>query len=98
MFGMGGIYVQFIKDVMFKVAPITDVETSNLIYSIRTSQLLHGVRSEKPSDIKKLAECIQRISQLTTDFPQIKELDLNPTVVFEEGKGCKVVDVRIGLS
>jgi 4-hydroxybutyryl-CoA synthetase (ADP-forming) len=59
---------------------------------------LQGVRGEKPSDIKKLTECIQRISQLAIDFPQIKELDLNPTVVFEEGKGYKVVDVRIGLS
>jgi 4-hydroxybutyrate---CoA ligase (ADP-forming) len=98
MFGMGGIYVQFLKDVVFKVAPITDLEASGMISSIRTSQLLHGVRGEKPSDIKKLAECIQRISQLATDFPQIKELDLNPVVVFEEGKGCKVVDVRIGLS
>lgn len=98
MFGMGGIYVQFLKDVVFKVAPITDLEASSMISSIKTSQVLQGVRGEKPSDIKKLAECIQRISQLTTDFPQIKELDLNPTIVFEEGKGCKVVDVRIGLS
>ncbi len=98
MFGMGGIYVQFLKDVVFRVAPITDVEASCMVSSIRTNQLLHGVRGERPSDIKKLAECIQRISQLATDFPQIKELDLNPTVVFEEGKGCKVVDARIGLS
>ncbi|PWU78790.1 MAG: acyl-CoA synthetase [Candidatus Nitrosopolaris wilkensis] len=98
MFGMGGIYVQFLKDVVFMVAPFTDLETSCMISSIRTSQVLQGVRGEKPSDIKKLVECIQRISQLATDFPQIKELDLNPTVVFEEGKGCKVVDVRIGLS
>jgi len=97
MFGMGGIYVQVLKDVVFKVAPITDLEASSMILSIRTSQVLQGVRGEKPSDIKKLAECIQRISQLVTDFPQIKELDLNPTIVFEEGKGCKVVDIRIGL-
>jgi 4-hydroxybutyryl-CoA synthetase (ADP-forming) len=98
MFGMGGIYVQFLKDVVFSVTPFTDLEASRMISSITTSQVLQGVRSEKPSDIRKLAECIQRISQLATGFPQIKELDLNPTVVFEEGKGCKVVDVRIGLS
>ena len=98
MFGMGGIYVQFLKDVVFRVAPFTDLEASRMISSIKTIKVLQGVRGEKPSDIRKLAECIQRISQLTTDFPQIKELDLNPTVVFEEGKGCKVVDVRIGLS
>jgi 4-hydroxybutyrate---CoA ligase (ADP-forming) len=98
MFGMGGIYVQFLKDVVFRVAPFTDLEASRMISSIRTIQVLQGVRGEKPSDIKKLAECLQRISQLATDFPQIKELDLNPTVVFEEGMGCKAVDVRIGLS
>jgi 4-hydroxybutyrate---CoA ligase (ADP-forming) len=98
MFGMGGIYVQFLGDMVFRVAPVTDMETSRMISSIRTNQILQGVRGEKPYDTKKLAECIQRISQLVTDFPQIKELDLNPTVVFEEGKGCKVVDVRIGLS
>ena len=98
MFGMGGIYVQFLKDVVFRVAPFTDLEASRMISSIKTIKVLQGVRGEKPSDIKKLAECIQRISQLATDFPQIKELDLNPTVVFEEGKGCKVVDIRIGLS
>ncbi|MGC1928117.1 MAG: acetate--CoA ligase family protein, partial [Candidatus Nitrosopolaris sp.] len=61
-------------------------------------QVLQGVCGEKPSDIRKLAECIQKISQLVTDFPQIKKLDLNPTVVFEEDKRCKVIDVRIGLS
>jgi 4-hydroxybutyrate---CoA ligase (ADP-forming) len=98
MFGMGGIYVQFLKDVVFRVAPFTDLEASRMISSIKTIKVLQGVRGEKQSDIRKLAECIQRISQLTTDFPQIKEFDLNPTVVFEEGKGCKVVDVRIGLS
>ncbi len=75
MFGMGGIYVQFLKDVVFRVAPFTDLESSSMISSIKTSQVLQGVRGEKPSDIKKLAECIQRISQLVTDFPQIKELD-----------------------
>ena len=98
MFGMGGIYVQFLGDVVFRVAPLTDLEASFMISSIRTSQVLQGVRGERQYDIKKLAECIQRVSQLATDFPQIKELDLNPTVVFEDGNGCKVVDVRIGLS
>lgn len=98
MFGMGGIYVQFLKDVVFRVAPVTDLEAESMISSIRTGEVLQGVRGEKPSDIKKITECIQRVSQLVTDFPQIKELDLNPTVVFEESKGCKVVDVRIVIS
>jgi 4-hydroxybutyryl-CoA synthetase (ADP-forming) len=98
MFGMGGIYVEVLKDVIFRVAPITDSEASEMVSSIKTNKLLQGVRGEKPSDVNKLAECIQRISQLVNDFQEIKELDMNPVLVFEKGKGCKVVDVRIGLA
>ena len=98
MFGMGGIYVEVLKDVTFRVAPVTDSEADEMISSIKTNKLLQGVRGEKPSDTKKLSECIQRISQLVTDFQEIKELDMNPVLVFEKGKGCKVVDIRIGLA
>ncbi|TLX84638.1 MAG: acetate--CoA ligase family protein [Thaumarchaeota archaeon] len=98
MFGMGGIYVEVLKDVTFRVAPLTDSEADEMILSIKTNKLLQGVRGEKPSDIIKLSECIQRISQLVTDFQEIKELDMNPVLVFEKGKGCKVVDIRIGLA
>lgn len=98
MFGMGGIYVEVLKDVIFRLAPVTDREADEMISSIKTSKLLQGVRGEKPSDIKKLSECIQRLSQFVTDFKEIKELDMNPILVFDKGKGCKVVDVRIGLA
>ncbi len=98
MFGMGGIYVEVLKDVTFRLAPVTDSETNEMISSIKTHKLLEGVRGEKSSDTKKLSECIQRLSQLVTDFKEIKELDMNPVLVFETGKGCKVVDVRIGLA
>ena len=98
MFGMGGIYVEVLKDVTFRIAPITNSEAEEMISSIKTYKLLQGVRGEKPSDLQKLSECIQKISQLVTDFQEIKELDLNPVLVFEKGKGCKVVDVRIGLT
>ncbi|HMK32514.1 MAG TPA: acetate--CoA ligase family protein, partial [Nitrosopumilaceae archaeon] len=97
MFGMGGIYVEILKDVTFRLAPITESESDEMISSIKTNKLLQGVRGEKPSDTKKLSECLQRISQLVTDFNEIKELDMNPVLVFENGKGCRVVDVRIGL-
>src|SRR5574338_287412 len=97
MFGMGGIYVEVLKDVTFRLAPITDREADEMICSIKTNKLLQGVRGEKPSDVKKLSECIQKLSQLVSDFKEIKELDMNPVLVFETGKGCKVVDVRIGL-
>lgn len=97
MLGMGGIYVEVLKDVTFKLAPVTDRESDDMIASIRTQKLLKGVRGEKPSDIEKLSECIQRLSQLVSDFGEIKELDLNPVLVMEKGSGCRILDVRIGL-
>jgi len=97
MLGMGGIYVEVLKDVTFKLAPVTDKESDDMIASIKTQKLLQGVRGEKPSDIAKLSECIQRLSQLVSDFKEIKELDMNPVLVMEKGKGCKILDVRIGL-
>ena len=97
MLGMGGIYVEILKDVTFRLAPVTDREANDMISSIKTQKLLKGVRGEKPSDIKKLSECIQRLSQLVTDFKEIKELDMNPVLVMEEGNGCKILDVRIGI-
>ena len=97
MLGMGGIYVEVLKDVTFKLAPVTDKEADDMIASIKTQKLLQGVRGEKPSDIAKLSECIQRLSQLVTDFKEIKELDMNPVLVMEAGKGCRILDVRIGL-
>ncbi|MFZ9005556.1 MAG: 4-hydroxybutyrate--CoA ligase [Nitrosopumilaceae archaeon] len=97
MLGMGGIYVEVLKDVTFKLAPVTTREADDMISEIKTQKLLHGVRGEKPSDIEKLSECIQRLSQLVTDFKEIKELDMNPVLVMDKGKGCKILDVRIGL-
>ena len=97
MLGMGGIYVEILKDVTFRLAPLTDQEADDMISSIKTKRLLDGVRGEKPSDISKLSECIQRLSQLVTDFTEIKELDMNPVLVMEQGDGCKILDVRIGI-
>lgn len=97
MLGMGGIYVEVLKDVTFKLAPVTSKEADDMISEIKTQKILQGVRGEKPSDIVKLSECIQRLSQLVTDFKEIKELDMNPVLVMEKGKGCKILDVRIGL-
>ena len=97
MLGMGGIYVEVLKDVTFKLAPVTDDEANDMIETIKMKKILEGVRGEKPSDKSKLSECIQRLSQLVTDFKEIKELDMNPVLVMEKGKGCKILDVRIGL-
>jgi len=97
MLGMGGIYVEVLKDVTFKIAPVTSKEADDMISEIKTQKILQGVRGEKSSDIAKLSECIQKLSQLVTDFKEIKELDMNPVLVMEKGKGCIILDVRIGL-
>ena len=97
MLGMGGIYVEILKDVTFRLAPVTGQEAKEMIDSIKTKKLLKGVRGEKPSDLDALADCIQRVSQMVTDHPQIRELDMNPVLVMEDGKGCRILDVRMGL-
>ena len=97
MFGLGGIYVEVLKDVVFRVAPIHEQEAINMVESIKTIKLLKGVRGEKPSDLKAIADSLQRLSQLVVDFQEIKEFDINPLLVLEEGKGARVVDARIIL-
>lgn len=95
MFGMGGIYVEVLKDVVFNLTPVTSTEAREMINAIQLAPLLAGVRGEKGVDRAALAELIQRLSQLVTDLPQIQELDLNPTLAFETG--AYVVDARISL-
>ena len=97
MFGLGGIYVEVLKDVIFRVAPVVEREAMKMVESIKTIKLLKGVRGEKPSDLKAIADSLQLLSQLVIDFPEIKEFDINPLLVLEEGKGARVVDARIIL-
>ena len=97
MFGLGGIYVEVLKDVVFRLAPIDEQEAERMVESIKTIKLLKGVRGEKPSDLKAVVDSLLRLSQLVTEFPEIEEFDINPLLVLEEGKGARVVDVRIGL-
>ena len=98
MFGLGGIYVEVLKDVVFRIVPIDEKEAINMVESIKTIKLLKGVRGEKSSDLKAIADSLQRLSQLVVDFPEIKEFDINPLLVLEEGKGARVVDARIILN
>ncbi|HOG46369.1 MAG TPA: acetate--CoA ligase family protein, partial [Anaerolineae bacterium] len=98
MFGLGGIYVEVLKDVTFRIAPVTEQEAREMVAEIRSRHLLEGVRGERPSDINAIVGCIQRISQLVTDFPEIVELDINPLLVREAGAGAIAVDMRLVLS
>lgn len=97
MFGLGGIYVEVLKDVQFAIAPVNEEEARNMIKSIKTHELLEGIRGANPSDIDSLVDTILRISQLVTDFPEINEFEINPMMVFDEGEGALAVDMRLML-
>jgi len=97
MFGLGGIYVELLKDVAFRVAPLTPEDAAEMVGEIRSAQILKGFRGQPPADVAALTECIAKVSQLTLDFPQIAECDLNPLKVFTSGHGIIAVDARFGL-
>lgn len=97
MVGLGGIYVEVLKDVVFRLAPIDEQEADKMVDSIKAIKLLKGIRGEAPSDLAAVVDSLQRLSQLITDFPEIEEFDINPLLVLESGKGVRVADVRIGL-
>jgi acetyl coenzyme A synthetase (ADP forming)-like protein len=97
MFGLGGIYTEVLKDVSFRVAPITPQDARDMISEIRGLPLLTGARGGKKADIEAIARCLVGLSQLALDFPQIVELDINPLMVDEPGKGAVAVDCRLAL-
>lgn len=98
VFGLGGVYVEFLKDVVFGLTPMTDMDAVRMIESIRSYPILEGVRGEPPSDVASIAEYLQRLSQMVEEFHDIAEVDINPFLVFEKDKGCKVVDARVILT
>jgi acetyltransferase len=97
MFGMGGTMVEVLKDVSFYLAPLTADEAKQMLISTKTYQILTGVRGEEGVDIDAIAEGLQRLSQLVTEFPQIQELDINPYVVGTEGTTPIAVDARMSV-
>ncbi len=97
MFGLGGIFVEVMKDVNFHMAPITQEEAILMLKSTRSYSILKGKRGQKGVDIVSIANGLQRISQLTTDFPQIIELDINPFIIGETGTDAVVADGRMTL-
>jgi acetyl coenzyme A synthetase (ADP forming)-like protein len=97
MFGMGGIMVEVLKDVSFYLAPLTSDEAKQMLISTKTYKILKGVRGQQGVDIDKIAEGLQRLSQLVTEFPQIQEMDINPYVVGPEGTTPIAVDARMSL-
>ena len=98
MFGLGGVYVETLKDVTFRVPPLTDLDAEEMIRQIRGYPLLEGVRGEAPIDLKALAEVLQRFSQLVEDLPQVAEIEVNPFLVFPDAKDFRAVDARVRLA
>ncbi len=98
MFGLGGIYTEALKDVSFRLAPIRQNMATEMIHDIRAYRLLEGVRGERPSDTDAMAECLLRLSQLVTEHDIIKELDINPLIVYGKGDGAMVADARVILN
>lgn len=95
MFGLGGIYVEVLKDVTFRIAPLSRQDAQEMICEIKAIELLKGVRGEAPADLVKIAEVICSVSQMVIDFPEIQELDINPLIVREKGKEAVAIDVRM---
>ncbi len=98
MFGLGGIFVEVMKDVTFHLAPITADEAMQMLLGTKSYALLKGARGEAAVDLTSIASGLQRISQLVTDFPQIAELDINPFMVGAVGTPPVVADARMILS
>jgi len=97
MFGLGGVFVEILKDVQFRLAPLSENYALEMIRSIKGYPLLQGARGEKAVDVDKLVEILMRLSQLASDFPEISEMDLNPVFALEKGKGAVVVDARLRI-
>ncbi len=98
MFGLGGIFVEVMKDVTFHLAPITAEEAMQMLKGTRSYALLQGARGQAPVDLEAIAGALQRISQLVTDYPEIMELDINPFIVGPMGVQAYVADARMTLS
>jgi acyl-CoA synthetase (NDP forming) len=95
MFGLGGIFVEVLKDVSFRVAPITEQEAAEMIVEVKAFPLLNGYRNTPPVDVNSLVNLLMNVSKLIMDHPEIKEMDLNPVMAYTDGAKC--VDARIIL-
>jgi acyl-CoA synthetase (NDP forming) len=95
MFGLGGIFVELLNDVTFRIAPITQEDAHEMVIKVKAYPLLKGYRNTPPADIDAIINVLLNTSKLVMDYPEIKELDLNPIMAYE--KGAKTVDARIIL-
>ena len=95
MFGLGGIFVEILKDVSFRVAPLAQEDIDEMVKEIKGYKILTGMRGERPKDIEAIKDILAKLSEITIDNPEIKEIDLNPVIVHEQG--VSIVDSRVIL-
>ena len=97
-FGLGGIYVEILQDVTFRIAPFSTQEAEAMLGEIRASALLDGIRGQPPLDKKALVDSLLRVSQLAQNFPEIAELDINPLIVYPQEQGVIAIDMRLVIT
>jgi acyl-CoA synthetase (NDP forming) len=97
-FGLGGIHVEILGDVRFRITPLTELDAADLIRSIKGYRLLQGYRGHPPADVDAIQELLLRLSRLVEEVPEIVELDLNPIFALPPGQGYRIVDARIRVS
>jgi len=97
-FGLGGVYVEVLRDVRFKVTPLNDRDADELLREIRGYPLLEGYRGHPPADLEALRELLLRVARLAEEVPEIVELDLNPVIALPPGHGYRIVDARIRVA
>jgi len=95
MFGLGGIFVEVLKDVTFRLIPMTESDAREMVGEIKAAKILDGVRGQAPRDVDALVNVIIAVSRMVKENPEIVELDCNPTFLYDKGKGALVVDARI---
>jgi acetate---CoA ligase (ADP-forming) len=94
-FGLGGVHVEVLADVGFRIAPLSDADADDLVRGIRGVRLLEGYRGHPPADLASVQEVVLRLSRLAEEVPEIGEIDLNPIFAFPSGEGCRVADARV---
>jgi acyl-CoA synthetase (NDP forming) len=95
--GLGGIHIDILGDICFRVTPLTDHDVSEMVRGIRGYRLFQGYRGHPAADVAALEELLLRVSRLVEEVPEITELDLNPVFALPPGQGCRIADARIGL-
>jgi acetyl coenzyme A synthetase (ADP forming)-like protein len=96
-FGLGGVHVEILADVCFRVTPLTDHDAAEMVRSIRGFRLLQGYRGHSPADLESIQELLLRLSRLVEELPEISEIDLNPIFALAPGQGCRIADARLAV-